>query len=213
MAGALGDAAWMTGMERNSDIVLLESYAPLFVNVSDLHKTRAEGGSMQWASDLIGYDALTSYGSPSYYAQQMFSTHHGDTVLATSAQGIPTYSWQPTIRRRKDDHTPPPPRPPTQSVPCIFYDATRASETGTIFVKLVNRQGTAQPVQIAISGTPTVKSEGRLTLLQGDSPDDTNSLEQPQKIVPQTSVVRDFGQDMTYVCPPYSISILELQTK
>jgi alpha-N-arabinofuranosidase len=79
MAGALGDAAWMCGMERNSDIVLLESYAPLFVNVSDL----GPGGSMQWRSDLIGYDALTSYGSPSYYAQQMFSTHHGDEILAT----------------------------------------------------------------------------------------------------------------------------------
>jgi hypothetical protein len=85
MAGALGDAAWMCGMERNSDIVLLESYAPLFVNVSDL----ARGGSMQWPSDLIGYDALTSYGSPSYYAQVMFSTHHGDNVLATDSQDIP----------------------------------------------------------------------------------------------------------------------------
>ena len=56
MAGALGDAAWMTGMERNSDIVLMECYAPLFVNVSQL---TGGGRSMQWATDLIGYDALT----------------------------------------------------------------------------------------------------------------------------------------------------------
>ena len=75
MAGALGDAAWMTGMERNSDIVLMECYAPLFVNVSQL---TGGGRSMQWATDLIGYDALTSYGSPAYYAQKMFSTMHGD---------------------------------------------------------------------------------------------------------------------------------------
>ena len=39
MAGALGDAAWMTGMERNSDIVLMSCYAPLFVNVSNLGRT------------------------------------------------------------------------------------------------------------------------------------------------------------------------------
>src|ERR1035441_1807108 len=65
MSGALGDGAWMTCMERNSDIVLLSCYAPLFVNVSQLN---GQGRSMQWASDLIGYDALTSYGSPSYYA-------------------------------------------------------------------------------------------------------------------------------------------------
>jgi alpha-N-arabinofuranosidase len=60
LQAALGDAAWMTGMERNSDIVIMSSYAPLFVNVNP--------GGMQWESDLIGYDALASYGSPSYWA-------------------------------------------------------------------------------------------------------------------------------------------------
>ena len=72
MAGALGDAAWMTGMERNSDLVVMASYAPLFVNVS---KLRGQDRSMQWTTDLIGYDALASYGSPAYYAQVMFGTH------------------------------------------------------------------------------------------------------------------------------------------
>ena len=74
-AGALGDAAWMTGLERNSDIVRMASYAPLFVNVS---KLRGQDRSMQWNTDLIGYNALTSYGSPSYYAQVMFSTMNGN---------------------------------------------------------------------------------------------------------------------------------------
>ena len=73
LGAALGDAAWMTGLERNSDIVVMASYAPLFVNVNP--------GGMQWPSDLIGYDALNSYGSPSYYAQVMFSTHLGDQIL------------------------------------------------------------------------------------------------------------------------------------
>ena len=86
MAGALGDAAWMCCMERNSDIVLMHCFAPLFVNVS---KVSGNNRSMQWESDLIGYDALTSYGSPSYYAQKMFSPHEGDEVLATSAQNLP----------------------------------------------------------------------------------------------------------------------------
>ncbi len=45
---ALGDAAWMTGMERNSDVVVMASYAPLFVNVNP--------GAMEWPSDLVGYD-------------------------------------------------------------------------------------------------------------------------------------------------------------
>ena len=55
---ALGDAAWMTGMERNSDIVVMAAYAPLLV--------RVDPGGMQWETDLIGYNAMSSYGSPSY---------------------------------------------------------------------------------------------------------------------------------------------------
>ena len=49
MQAALGDAAWMTGMERNSDLVVLEAYAPLLVNVNP--------GARQWGTNLIGYDA------------------------------------------------------------------------------------------------------------------------------------------------------------
>src|SRR5579864_860791 len=113
MAGALGDAAWMTGMERNSDIVLISCYAPLLVNVS---QTNGQGRSMQWSSDLIGYDALTSYGSPSYYAQKMFSTMHGDEILATDSQNIPTREWQP---RGRSGAT-----PPARQIREIFFDAT-----------------------------------------------------------------------------------------
>ena len=57
LQAALGDAAWLTGLERNSDLIVMDSYAPLFVNVNP--------GGMQWATDLIGYNALSSYGSPS----------------------------------------------------------------------------------------------------------------------------------------------------
>lgn len=70
---ALGDAAWMTGMERNSDVVVISSYAPLLVNVNP--------GAAQWGTNLIGYDAIRSYGSPSYYAQLMFAQNRGDVVL------------------------------------------------------------------------------------------------------------------------------------
>jgi alpha-L-arabinofuranosidase len=73
MNAALGDAAWLTGLERNSDLVKIASYAPLLVNVNP-------GGS-QWGTNLIGYNALSSYGSPSYYAQAMFGKNRGDVVL------------------------------------------------------------------------------------------------------------------------------------
>ena len=76
---ARGAAAFMTGLERNSFVVIMAAYAPLFVNVNP--------GGMQWGSDLIGYDALSSYGSPSYYAQVMFASCLGDQTLNSSLSG------------------------------------------------------------------------------------------------------------------------------
>lgn len=207
MAGALGDAAWLTGLERNSDLVIMASYAPLFVNLSEL--TGADH-SMQWRTDLIGYDALTSYGSPSYYVQKLFSTHHGDEVLATDSRGIPTYPWQPPARRRNGVSEP---RPPEQQVPTLFFNATRDSASGLIYLKIVNRLGTAQSVKIEISGVSTVEPEATSIVLKADSPDDTNSLQEPTKIVPVAETVNNLGADFTREFPPYSITILEMKTK
>ncbi|MGH7971732.1 MAG: alpha-L-arabinofuranosidase C-terminal domain-containing protein, partial [Limisphaerales bacterium] len=71
LRAAIGEAAFMTGMERNSDVVVMASYAPLFVNVN--HRA--------WNPDLISFDASRWYGSPSYYVQQMFSQNRGDVTL------------------------------------------------------------------------------------------------------------------------------------
>ena len=73
LQAALGDAAWLTGLERNADVVRLECYAPLLVNVNP--------GASQWGTNLIGYDALNSFGSPSYYVQAMFGANQGDVTL------------------------------------------------------------------------------------------------------------------------------------
>jgi alpha-N-arabinofuranosidase len=210
MSGALGDAAWMTGMERNSDLVIMESYAPLFVNVNK--------GGMQWPTDLIGFDAMRSYGSPAYYAQQMFSTHHGDVVLPATAQGVPTREWQPPAPggRRGAPGTPPPPpqpAPPPQQVPMVFFDATRDSQTGTIYLKVVNRAGTPQPVQVEISGLSVVEAKGQAITLSASSPDDTNSITEPTKIVPVTTNVDGLGANFTRTFPPYSITVLEMKGK
>lgn len=206
MAGALGDAAWMTGMERNSDIVLISSYAPLFVNVSDL----GPGRSMQWRTDLIGYDVMNSYGSPAYYAQKLFSTHHGDEILATDSQNIPTRMWQPPTRRRNGVEQP---RPPAQAIRQIFFDATRDSKSGTIYLKVVNETGAAQSVKIQIDGASSIQPEGKAVTLKAGSPDDTNSLEEPTKIIPVEEAVSGLGTDFTREFPPYSITVMELTGK
>jgi alpha-N-arabinofuranosidase len=83
MRAALADAAWLTGLQHDSETVLMNCYAPLLVNVNK--------GAWQWGTNLIGYDAAASFGSPSYYAQAMFSRNWGDVNLATelSPQALP----------------------------------------------------------------------------------------------------------------------------
>jgi alpha-L-arabinofuranosidase len=71
LRAALGEAAFMTGMERNSDIVELASYAPLFVNMN--HRA--------WNPDLINFDSSRWYGLPSYYVQKIFGNNRGDETL------------------------------------------------------------------------------------------------------------------------------------
>lgn len=68
---ALAEAAFMTGMERNAEVVRLASYAPLFAH--------EEG--WQWRPNLIWVDNLRSYGTPNYYVQQLFALNRGDVVL------------------------------------------------------------------------------------------------------------------------------------
>jgi alpha-L-arabinofuranosidase len=76
LRGAIGEAAFMTGLERNSDIVQMASYAPLLVNLN--HRA--------WNPDLINFDSSRWYGLPSYYVQKLFADNRGDVYLPTDAQ-------------------------------------------------------------------------------------------------------------------------------
>jgi alpha-N-arabinofuranosidase len=209
MAGALGDAAWMCCLERNADIVHMHCYAPLFVNVSN-PKERDPNTSMQWRTDLIGYDALNSYGSPAYYAQQIFSQHTGDEVLAVSAENLPTYNWQPPTRRgSKPDE----PLPPAHQVRSLFYSATRDTQHGRIILKIVNRADTAQEVKVEVADAGSVAKEGTATVLKAANRDETNSINDPRHVIPVTEKISGLGTSFTRTFPPCSITILEFGTR
>lgn len=76
LTSALGEAAFMTGMERNSDVVEMASYAPLFANLN----------GFQWLPDMIYYDSARAlFGTPSYYVQELFSQNRGDVILPVTA--------------------------------------------------------------------------------------------------------------------------------
>jgi alpha-N-arabinofuranosidase len=202
MGAALGDAAWMTGMERNSDLVIMSAYAPLFVNVNP--------GGMQWPTDLIGYDALTSYGSPSYYAQKMFSLYRGDVVLIVDAEGIPTREWQAPASRRGGAGGQP---GATQQVPTLFFNATRDDQTRTLYLKVVNSAGAPQPVRLKISGVANIEPNGVAVVMSANSPEDTNSITEPTKIVPVSIRVDGLSTQFTRTFPAYSITVLQMKGK
>src|SRR5262249_40316150 len=98
LRSALGDAAFLGGLERNSDVVIMECYAPLLVNVSSAQ-------ARQWPTNLIGYDALNCFGSPSYYIQKMYRENGGDRVLpvevkAAAREEQPSGPPGPLVRGR-----------------------------------------------------------------------------------------------------------------
>ncbi len=74
---ALSEAAYLTGLERNAEVVRMASYAPLFGHAE----------AWQWTPNLIWVDNLRIYGTPNYYVQQLFSLNRGDAVLPTRLAG------------------------------------------------------------------------------------------------------------------------------
>ena len=98
-------------------------------------------------------------------------------------------------------------------MPSLFFDATRDSQTGTIYLKVVNRLGTPQPVKIDISGVASVAAKGSAIVLKANKLDDTNSIQEPNKIIPVTEKAKGLGTNFSRTFPPYSITILELKTK
>jgi alpha-L-arabinofuranosidase len=175
LQAALGDAAWMTGMERNSDIVIMSSYAPLFVNVNP--------GGMQWESDLIGYDALTSYGSPSYWAQVIFASHLGTEVVASGLSNVG---------------------------PRVFASVTRDEKRHNLFIKVVNGSSEVLPLSIALDGAARVEADGILTTLSGKTPEATNTITNPEVIIPVEHKIRIAGPRFEQRFAPYSINAIEL---
>jgi alpha-N-arabinofuranosidase len=185
MNAALSDATWMTGLERNSDLVVMAAYAPLFVNVNPQ--------ASQWGTNLIGYNAFTSYGSPSYWAQVMFGSAIGTDVLASSMTGDADASDAGAQR--------------------LFYSVTRDAAKGKLYLKIVNASSLERTIAIHLAGAGSVKPTGSLTRLSAASPTATNSITAPDRLLPKTSTVSGVGEKFEQRVPAYSISVYTLDVK
>src|SRR3954463_444231 len=168
MQTAIGDAAFMTQMEKNSDIVVMNCYAPMFVNVNR--------GARQWRPNLIGYDGLRVFGSPSYHAIKMFSTNLGDQILKTTATDTD-----------------------------VLTSVTRDSKSGTIYAKLVNASDEDAPIQLALAGTGSLASTATALTLSAADSQASNAIDTPDRVVPVTSTVTGFKSGFTYTVPKHGI--------
>jgi alpha-N-arabinofuranosidase len=174
LKSALADAAWMAGMERNADLIVMQCYAPLFVNVNP--------GARQWRPDLIGYDGLRVYGSPSYHAIAMFSRNHGDRILKSSV-----------------------------SNPALHYSATQDARTGVIYLKLVNTESAPKTIQITLRGLASLVPEATAVTLAGPSPDSSNSIDNPDQVVPVVTTLQGLKPVFTHTLAPWSVTVLRLR--
>ncbi|MDR0865491.1 MAG: alpha-L-arabinofuranosidase, partial [Candidatus Symbiothrix sp.] len=176
---SLLEAAFMTGLERNADIVQIATYAPLFAHV--------EG--WQWRPDMIWFDNLNSVRTVSYYVQQLFSHNKGSNVLPL------TMNQKPVTGAEGQNG--------------LFASAVREKKDNSIIVKVVNTSDKAQSVALHFSGLKKNESlsAGRVIQLHSTDLDTDNTLEQPSAIIPQESAVTINGNVFSTELEPYTFAI------
>ena len=175
LLGALSEAAFLTGVMRNCDVVVMSSYAPLF----------AREGFTQWAPDMIWFDGMKAYGSPSYYVQKMYANNVGTYTLKTSC----------------DTDT---------DAAGIYYSASFDEKTKGIILRLVNTTGNDNEITLDMSDFGYIPEHARCFLLTGDSPSAFNSLDDPHRVETHMFPIRT---DTDIKLPGYSFITLLIPTE
>ncbi|MDE7406948.1 MAG: alpha-L-arabinofuranosidase, partial [Muribaculaceae bacterium] len=171
---ALLESAFMTGLERNADVVHMATYAPLFAHV--------EG--WQWRPDMIWFDNLNSFPTASYYVQQLYAMNKGTRVLPLTMDKKPVAG--------------------TEGQNGLFASAVLDEPTQTYIVKVANTSNERQTLTIDFAGMKKGQkmTQGTVTLLSSIDPDAENSLEQPDLIHPVTApIIIDGTQYSTVIAP------------
>jgi alpha-L-arabinofuranosidase len=183
---AIAEAAYLTGLERNAEVVRLASYAPLF----------AHADAWQWTPDLIWVNNLAVVATPNYYVQQLFSRNRGDQVLPTRIQVSPERASEPGST---------PPR--------FFASATRENAAGEIILKVVNAANSANDAEIRLDGASSVGPRARAIVLTSASAAAVNSFDQPNNVVPLESVIENASSHLNLTFPAHSLTVIRLSAR
>lgn len=181
---ALLEAAFMTGLERNADVVHMATYAPLFAHVD----------AWQWRPDMIWFDNLRSMPTASYYVQQMFATNKGTNVLPLTMDGRPLTGGEGQNG--------------------LFASATIDKDANQIVVKVANTSKEDQTLNIDITGLKKGKAldGGKVLTLHADL-EAENTLDNPDIVKPVESTVEAAGREFTATVGPSTFAIYRLNIK
>ena len=181
---SLLEAAFMTTIERNADIVHMATYAPLFAHI--------EG--WQWRPDMIWFDNLRSFRSCSWYVQKMYSQYKGTNVLTlTDMNGV-------NITGAEGQNG-------------LFASSVLDAANGQVYVKIINTSDAAQPVKINFDGLKkgqTLKGVEAVSY-HSDDLDADNTLDQPEKIVPVSVPLEFDGKVLEASVAPKTFMVYVLQ--
>lgn len=175
---SLCEAAFMTGIERNADIVRMATYAPLFAHV--------EG--WQWRPDMIWYDNLQSVGSCSYYVQKLYSVYKGTHLLSLKMNGKDVAG--------DDDQND------------LFASAVWDKKNGCYYIKIANVGTEQQSVSIQLRGLKKGNYKATGLTLQSDDREAENTLDNPEMVVPRESAVSIENGTLNTIIQPRSFNVL-----
>lgn len=180
---ALLEAAFMTNLERNADIVHMATYAPLFAHV--------EG--WQWRPDMIWFDNLRSVRTCSYYVQQLYAHNKGTHVLPL------TMNKQTVCGGEGQDG--------------LFASAVWDKESGSYIVKVINTSDKVQPVTLKFEGMrkATTLTEGKCITFSSNNILEDNTVDNPNNILPKETDVNIEGKVLDTQVAPYTFVIYKFK--
>ncbi len=180
---SLLEAAFMTGLERNADIVHMATYAPLFAHV--------EG--WQWRPDMIWFDNLRSVRTCSYYVQQLYGTYKGTNVLTLTMDKKPVTG--------------------AEGQNGLFASAVTDKNSGEIIVKVANTSDQAQPLTLKLEGMKknAALTNGRCIKLTTPNLDEDNTVDHPDNIVPKECALQVSGQQVEVTIEPNTFAVYILK--
>lgn len=174
----LCEAAFMTGLERNADIVRMATYAPLFAHV--------EG--WQWRPDMIWFDNLRSVPTASYYVQQLYGTYKGARVLSLTMDGKP-------VAGAADQHGLFASAALDESGHYIIKVANTSSEPREVKFNFVGMKKKAS------------LSDVRIIYLRAADKRAENTLDHPDAVKPYETSAKISGHDFSAVVQPESFAV------